>query len=249
MEGGVINQKLEWESVITPADSYNLDSRPMEGVTYLEHPAPAVYLDSWPMEGGVINQKLEWESVITPADSYTLDSRPMEGITYLEHPAPAVYMDSWPMEGASYLRPHVDWEVLNSKPTLNHVANVKIVDTDASDDVNTDLPESLTPMSTPMTALAWPCVNSSRLPTVKPEIVNRMKDSREVNMTLPESAPPTIDPNVTMKNWEDGVCRLLIYAGDFPQDVLKTNSRNPEAANIQHEADEIYTGRTATQTR
>ena len=200
----------------------------MEGVTCLEHPAPAVYLDSWSMEGEVINQKLEWESVITPANSHTLDSRPMEGITFLEHPAPAVYLDSWPMEGASYLRPHVDWEVLNNKPTLNHVANVKIVDTDASDDVNTDLPESLTPISTPMTALAWPCVNSLRLSMVKPEIVNRMKDSREVNMTLPESVSPTIDPNVSMKNWEDGVCRLLIYAGDFPQDVLKTNSRNPE---------------------
>ena len=76
-----------------------------------------------------------------------------------------------------------------------------------------------------------------------------MKDSHEVNMTLPESAPPTIDPNVSIKNWEDGVCRLLIYVDDFPQDVLKTNSRNPEAANIQHEADEIYTGRTATRTR
>ena len=99
-----------------------------------------------------------------------------------------------------------------------------------------------------MTALAWPCVNSPLLPTVKPEIVNRLKDSREVNMTLPENAPPTIDPNVSMKNWEDGVCHLLIYAGDFPQDVLKTNSHNPEAANIQHEADGIYTGRTATQT-
>ena len=84
---------------------------------------------------------------------------------------------------------------------------------------------------------------------MKPEIVNRMKDSREVNMTLPESAPPTIDPNVSMKIWEDGVCRRLIYAGDFLQDVLKTNSRNPEAANIQHEADEIYTGRTVTRTR
>ena len=130
--------------------------------------------------------------MITPADSYTLDSRPMEGMTYLEHPAPAVYLDSWPMKGAS--------EVLNSKPTLNHVAIVKIVDTDASDDVNTDLPEHVTPMSTPMTALTWPCVNSPRLSTVKPEIVNRMKDSREVNMTLPESAPPTMDPNVSMKN-------------------------------------------------
>ena len=75
-----------------------------------------------------------------------------------------------------------------------------------------------------------------------------MKDSREVNMTLPENAPPVIDPNVSMKNWEDGVCHLLIYAGDFPQDVLKTNSRNPEAANTQHEADGIYTGRTSTRT-
>ena len=187
--------------------------------------------------------------MITPADSYSLDSRHMEGITYLAHPAPAVYLDSWPMKAVSYLRPHVDWEVLNSKLTLNHVANVKIVDTYASDEVNTDLPESLTPMSTPMMALAWPCVNSPRLPTVKPEIVNRMKDSREVNMTLPESALPMIDPNVSMKNWEDGVCRLLIYSGDCPQDVLKTNSRNPEAANIQHEADEIYTGWTATRTR
>ena len=51
-EGEVRSKKLEWEPVITPADSYNLDSQPMEGVTYLEHPAPVVYLDSWPMEGG-----------------------------------------------------------------------------------------------------------------------------------------------------------------------------------------------------
>ena len=155
MEGEVRNKKLEWEPVITPVINHNLESRPMEGITYLEHPAPAVYLDSWPMEGEVRNKKLEWEPVITPAINHNLDSRPMEGITYLEHPAPAVYLDSWPMKGASYPRPHVDWEVLNSKPMLNHVAIVKIVDTDASDDVNTDLPENVTLMSTPMTALAY----------------------------------------------------------------------------------------------
>ena len=123
---------------------------------------------------------------------------------------------------------------------------VKCVDTDASDDMNTDLPESLTPMSKPLTALAWPCVNSSLLPTVKPEVVNRMKDSCEVNMTLPESSAPTIDSNLSMRNWEDGVCHLLIYACDVSQDVLKTNIPNPEVANIQNAADEIYTGRTVT---
>ena len=273
-------------------------------------------------------------------------------------------------EGASYPRPHVDWEILNSKPLLNNVTIVKMVDTDASDNVNTHLPDKVTPMSTPMTAPAWPCVDSPRLPTVKHEIVNRMKDTREMKMTLPKNAPPTIDPNVTRKNppeyltpvstpmmalvwpcvnsprwstvkteivnrkkdsravdttlskstpptidpnvsmknspeyltpvstpmtalawpcvnspqlptlkpelvdrmmdsrevnrtqpesspatidpnvstknWEDGICRLLIFADDFPQDVLKINSRNPEAANIQHGADEIYTGWMAT---
>ena len=51
MEGKVRNKKLEWKPVITPADSYTLDSRPMEGMTYLEHPAPAVYLDSWLVRG------------------------------------------------------------------------------------------------------------------------------------------------------------------------------------------------------
>ena len=111
-----------------------------------------------------------------------------------------------------------------------------------------NLPEKLTPVSTLMTALAWPCVNSPLLLTVKPKIVNRVKDSREVKMTQPESAPPTIDTNVSVKYWKDGVCHSLVFAGDFPQNVLKTNSHNPEAAHIQHEADEIYTGRTATQT-
>ena len=138
----------------------------------------------------------------------------MEGMTYLEHPAPGVSLDSWPMEGASYLRPHVDWEVVNRKLTLDQVTNVKFVDTDASDDVNTDLPESLTPMSKPLTAVAWPCVNSSLLPTVRPEVVNRMKDSCEGNMTMLESSAPTIDSNLSRRNWEDGVCRLLIYASD-----------------------------------
>ena len=95
----VMEQKSDCEPVMIPAINHNLDSRSMEGITYLEHPAPAVYLDSRPMDGEVRNKKLEWEPVITPAYSYNLDSRPMEGITYMEHPAPAVYLDSWPMEG------------------------------------------------------------------------------------------------------------------------------------------------------
>ena len=75
-----------------------------------------------------------------------------------------------------------------------------------------------------------------------------MKVSREVRITSPGNAPPTIDLNVSIKYWEDRICHPLIYVGDFPHKVLKTTSHNPEAANIQHEADEIFTGRTATRT-
>ena len=48
----------------------------------------------------------------------------------------------------------------------------------------------------------------------------------------------------------DRICHPLIYVGDFPYNVLKTTSHNPEAANIQHETDGIFTsmGRTATRT-
>ena len=68
----------------------------MVGTTYLEHPAPAVYLDSRPTEGKVRSKKLEWKPMKISVINRNLDSQPMVGTTYLERPA--VYLDSWPME-------------------------------------------------------------------------------------------------------------------------------------------------------
>ena len=104
-----------------------LDSRPMEGITYLEHLAPGVSLDSGPMEGMSCLEPLEqlilhslwivqpkecvikegsvWEPMLNPVISYTLDSQLMEGNTYLEHSALGVSLDSGPTEGASCLEP------------------------------------------------------------------------------------------------------------------------------------------------
>ena len=115
---GVIQQKSEWKPVITPASSYTLDSRPMEGITYLERPALGVSLDSGPTEGAscpeplehlvldsslaarpvgcVIKNVLDWEPLRNSATSYTLDSRPMEGIANLERSALGVSLDSRP---------------------------------------------------------------------------------------------------------------------------------------------------------
>ena len=65
-----IEQKSELEPVITPAVSYYLDSRPMEWMTYLEHSAPGVFLESWPVEGLYTrNQRydvLPWQHHLAP---------------------------------------------------------------------------------------------------------------------------------------------------------------------------------------
>ena len=47
----VMKERSEWKPVINPAISYTLDSRLMEGITYLERSALGVYLDSRPTEG------------------------------------------------------------------------------------------------------------------------------------------------------------------------------------------------------
>ena len=127
-----------------------------------------------------------------------------ENVTPMSTPMTAL---AWPCVNSPRL-PTVKPEIVNRMKDSREVNMTLPESAPPTMDPNVSMknpPENLTPMSTPMTALAWPCVNSPRLPTVKPEIINRMKDSREVNMTLPESAPPTIDPNVSMMNWEDGV--------------------------------------------
>ena len=67
-----------------------------------------------------------------------------------------------------------------------------------------------------MMALVWPCVNSPRWSTVKTEIVNRKKDSRAVVTTLSKSILPTIDPNVSMKNYP-GVRDSGVNTNDGPR--------------------------------
>ena len=81
--------------------------------------------------------------------------------------------------------------------------------------------ENLASVSTPMTSLAWPCVDSPRLPMVIHEIVIRMKDIREMKMSEPESVPPTPESNGSMNYWEDRICHPPRYVGDSPHNVLK----------------------------
>ena len=70
------------------------------------------------------------------------------------------------------------------------------------------MPENLTLVSTPMTSPTWLCVDSPRSPTVEYVSVNRMTDSREIEMTRPENAPPMIDPIVIQKNMPKNLAPL-----------------------------------------
>ena len=122
-----MEERSEWKSVINPAISYTLDSRPMEGINHLKRSALGVSLDSGPTEGasclepleqwvfssspaaqpvaGVAEKGLDWKLVIQPVQDSTPDGQPMEGTTYLEHSALGVSLDSGLMEGMPCTEP------------------------------------------------------------------------------------------------------------------------------------------------
>ena len=105
----VMEERSEWKLVINPVISYTLDSRLMEGNTYLERSALGLSMDSGPMEGasclkpleqsvlssslaarpaeGVTEKISDWKPVINPVQDITPDGRPMEGTAYPEHSA------------------------------------------------------------------------------------------------------------------------------------------------------------------
>ena len=118
----------DWEPVALPVPTVTLDSRLMEGTTYLEHSVLGVSLDNGLMEGmwsleplkqsvlnntlsaaqpeeGITEELSDREPVALPVPDNTLDGRPMEGTTYLEHSALGVSLDSGRMEGMSRLEP------------------------------------------------------------------------------------------------------------------------------------------------
>ena len=71
---GATEKVLDWKPVVNPVISYTLDSKLMEGITYLERSALGVSLDSRPTEAVPCLEPLE-QSVL----SSSLAARPVEG--------------------------------------------------------------------------------------------------------------------------------------------------------------------------
>ena len=164
-----------WQPELDPTINRNLDSRPMVGTTYLERPAPAVYLDSRPTEGKVRSKQREWK-----LENVTLIPTPMTAPAWLCVESPRSSRRKV-ISKIEMIRPE------NAPPMEDPIVR------------QMKRPENLTPKSTPTTSLTWPCVDSPRSPRVKYDSVNRTKDSRKIEMTRPENAPPMEDPIVIQK--------------------------------------------------
>ena len=172
----------------------------MEGITYLERPAPGVSLDSWPMEGASCLEPLE-QSVL----SSSIAARPVEDVIRKVSDRKPVINPVTDVNSENLLTKvspdpvPLEQSVLRASPELCYEQSY----TDVSDDMNTDLPESLTLMLKSLTAFEWPCVNLPLLPTAQPEIVNQTNDSFDMNTNLPESSAPMIDSDLSIVNWEE----------------------------------------------
>ena len=116
--GGLVEWISDEEPTVRQVSGSVLDSQLMEGITYLEHPAQGVSLDSRPMEGSSCLKPVEQsilrspritrlrvgsdlvenisdeEPTVCQVPGSALDSQLMEGITQPEHLALGVSLDS-----------------------------------------------------------------------------------------------------------------------------------------------------------
>ena len=136
----------------------------------------------------------------------------------------------------------LEQSVLRALPELYYEQSY----TDVNDDMNTDLPESLAPMLKSLTVFEWPCVNSPLLPTLKTGIVNQTNTTFNIDTDPPENSAPMIDSDLSIVNWEDRFYRQSGCCGRDSQDIMNTDSSEPDAWKRIETVDLIYTCRTAT---
>ena len=318
--GGLVERISDGEPTARQVPDTTLDSQLMEGITYLEHLALGVSLDSGPMEGtsclepleqsilqsswiarprnGVIKEKTEW---LYPGQStYGGDNLPgasssggvpgqwtygggvVSGATGavgsgfvvscttcwmcyrveiktshwkpVIHPVMDINTDDLHMKKFPYPVP-LEQSVLGvlSGIRTNETDRIKcpsrtsqlyyeqsglqssmmsetdiVNQTDVSDDMNTDLPESSAPMLKSPTIFERPYVNSSALPTLNPGIVNQTDVTLDLDTDPPENSAPMITSDLMIVDWEDIFCSRPRYCGKDLHGMMDTVSSEPD---------------------
>ena len=126
----IMKEFADWDAVAHPVLDINLDGRPMEGTTYLEHSALGVSLDS-----GLIKKSLCPKPLKQSILGTLLVAQPIEALTETDTPErPA-------------LAPQVNYGHSKLKSSERPMLDPDQVDNaDVDADVNTDLPENSAPM-------------------------------------------------------------------------------------------------------
>ena len=162
---GVAEKVSDRKPVINPVQNINPDGRPMEGITYPEHLAPGVSLDSGLRAGMLKVEPLpslvhkislvarsqveirtsHWKPVIHPVTDINTDHLPTKKFPY---PAPLEQSVLGALTAICPTRTsQLYYEHSGLQSSARTMSDTDIVNhTDVNDDMNTDLPESLAPM-------------------------------------------------------------------------------------------------------
>ena len=192
---GIAEKVSNRKPVINPVQDITPDGRPMEGITYPDHLAPGVSLDSG-LKAGMSNweplplsvhktslvarpqvetRTSHWQPVINPVRDINQNGLPMEGTTYSEHPALVVSPDSRLMN-----------ELLCPEPLQQSVLRAL----PATRTNETDKPKH------PALALLLHheqlCFQLAAWPMSVPDIVSHTDINDDINIDLPESSAPII---------------------------------------------------------
>ena len=182
---GVTKIVSDCKPVINPVQDITPDGRPMEGTTYLEHPALGVSLDSG-LRAGMSSIEPTWQSVLN-----TLSVIRPDGTDRPEHPALASQMHYEQACFKSSTRPMPD-------PDLND-------HTDVNEDINTDLPESTAPMMNSQMDHKRSCFNPSARPMMDSDIVIPTDVNVDIDADLPENSAPMMNLDLIVLELDDAI--------------------------------------------
>ena len=249
---GIAEKVSDRKPVINPVQNINLDGRPMGGITYPEHLAPGVSLDSGLRAGMLKVEPLpllvhkmscqvkiktsHWKPVIHLVTDISTDDQPMKEFPYpapLEQSVlgtlPAIRTDETDRLKCPTRTSQLYYEQSCLQSSARTMSDTDIVNhTDVNDDMNTDLPESLAPMLKSPMVFERPYVNSSAWPTLNPRIVNQTDVTFDMDTDPPENSAPMIDSDLMVVDWEDILYRRPGYCGGDLHDMMDTDRFDPD---------------------
>ena len=236
---GVAEKVSDRKPVINPVQNINPYGRPMEGITYPEHLAPRVSLDSRFSTGMLQGKPLpslvhkisvvarpqveiktsHWKPVINPVMDISTEFLHVKKFPYpapLEQSVlgvlPEIQTDETDGLNCPSQTTQLYCEQSGLQSSARTISETEIVNqADVNDDMNTDLPESMVPMLKSPTIFEQPYFTSSAWPTLNQRIFNQTDATLDMDTDPPESSALMINSDLMIVDWEDIFCSRPRY--------------------------------------